>query len=120
MTEQEEVNTGSTDGEDAVTLAWKEPPPITYGSRRQAYPYDEAVVLLESQPEEWLSLRTGPSNRMDQFKTRFRNFAQDMVDEGWFVECITRSLPNQDVPYEQRKVEVFARLVPAIDSSEDN
>ena len=97
---------------DEVTLAWKEPPPITYGSRRQAYPYEQAVEMLTQNPEEWLSLRTGPSNRMDQFKTRFRNFVQPILPDNWEVVCITRSIPGQDVPYDQRNVEVFARVVP--------
>ena len=96
--------------DDQITLDWKAPPPITYGARRQAYPYDAAIEMLADRPEEWLSLRSGPSNRMDQFRTRFKNFALQALPEDWDVQAITRSLPEQtgDV----RMVEVFARIIP--------
>lgn len=116
---EHESSTGTEETGDEITLSWKEPPPITYGSRRQAYPYDQAIEMLLAQPDTWLSLRTGPSNRMDQFKTRFRNFVQDELTSDWAVECVTRSLPGQDVPYDQRKVEVFARIVQIEDDEEE-
>lgn len=111
MPETEE--TEAQEPEDFVTLEAKEPPPIVYGQRRQAYPYEEAAALLLGTPGQWLSLRVGPSNRMDQFRTRFRKFALEYLPEQWELESVTRSLPEQDsLKYEQRQVEVFARAYP--------
>lgn len=93
-----------------VTLVTKDPPPRQYGDRGQKYPYEEAAEKLGDSPTEWISLRRGTVQIIDQFRTRFRQHIE--LPNGWELELRSVQDPGQDeTEYKDRTTELFGRII---------